>query len=739
VIQVRKLPAELTSLVHHVELNKAGWWDQAVQQVIVATIWLCGENLTLQGVRERLGEYFCVNLDEDRIRKHVDALCASGTLVPVQAQRFKIAEQSLNEFERGLADAEKMQEQVHQRFINSMASCCPLVDADATWQSFNDEFLVPLIHDMGARTYELISGTSMDLAAMPRLQHFLQRYPAEVRGALRTAVITFLDPKEPSIRSYILHELNAYFFLEAGNLSGETVEALTRIAGGAPTFTVLVDTNFLFCILGLDENPRNEAAQSLIHLVGQLPSNVAVKLYVSPITIDEARWVLQSCEHDLGGVLFTANLTDAALTTALTGLTRKFLEECSKAGQPLRAEDYFGPYVKDLVGIARTKGVELSDQKVDHYRTNPEVVDDLNEQLEFEKRFRDRPKGYRQLEHDIVLWHFVRDQRRVSIDSPVEADCWIVTVDFGFLGFDRHKRRNQVNNIPICVHPANFIQMLQFWVPRTQGFEEAVLGNLRLPFLFQEFDPAAEQVTIRILSALARFEKIDDLPQEVVASTLMNSALRQRLQAETDVEKDPELMSQVFAEENQRLSDELSGEKAKSADLEREARESTDTVAALRQREAAQKAAVRESERQLKEERTSRSSLEERLGTIQVTLREKQQREQITWFAAKWVVAPLALIAALGLGIAMPLAAFTAWGPFRATLTAVGVCSVSLILWVWLTDLRGSKHPVVSEWRPFVRFHALKNRLFALLGVLVFAVVIEVLANATLERLKEII
>lgn len=34
---------ELVSLIHHVELNKAGWWDGAIRQFILAAIWLNGK------------------------------------------------------------------------------------------------------------------------------------------------------------------------------------------------------------------------------------------------------------------------------------------------------------------------------------------------------------------------------------------------------------------------------------------------------------------------------------------------------------------------------------------------------------------------------------------------------------------------------------------------------------------------------------------------------------------------
>jgi hypothetical protein len=73
---------------------------------------------------------------------------------------------------------------------------------------------------------------------------------------------------------------------------------------------------------------------------------------------------------------------------------------------------------------------------------------------------------------------------------------------------------------------------LQFWVPRTKEFEEAVLGSLRLPFLFQEFDADAERTSLKILKGLGRFEGADDFPEQTITHILLNDELRSRLKSE---------------------------------------------------------------------------------------------------------------------------------------------------------------------------------------------------------------
>src|SRR5690606_6537131 len=95
-----------------------------------------------------------------------------------------------------------------------------------------------------------------------------------------------------TFRNFILRKINAYFCLEAGNLNTESLDRLTSLTKKNINFTLYLDTNFLFSILGLHENPSNEAAISLKKLIDNIQNKINVKLYVLPPTIKEASKVL---------------------------------------------------------------------------------------------------------------------------------------------------------------------------------------------------------------------------------------------------------------------------------------------------------------------------------------------------------------------------------------------------------------------------------------------------------------
>ena len=89
-----KLSPELISLVHHVELNKTGWFNKATERLILAAIWLSGQNLTIQSIIETLKNDFSVNLEYDETKSRIDSLCSSGILVKLPTEQFKISEKS---------------------------------------------------------------------------------------------------------------------------------------------------------------------------------------------------------------------------------------------------------------------------------------------------------------------------------------------------------------------------------------------------------------------------------------------------------------------------------------------------------------------------------------------------------------------------------------------------------------------------------------------------------------------
>ncbi len=235
----------------------------------------------------------------------------------------------------------------------------------------------------------------------------------------------------------------------------------------------------------------------------------------------------------------------------------------------------------------RKKGLEIEQVKMEMYSTDQRVIDDLLEQVEY--RFeRNKSQGrysglstfeieerkeliYFKFNHDCQMWHYLKDKRPAYIDATKDVTNWILTLDFSFLEFDKFKQYKDTNNkITLCLHPNEFISMLQFWVPRTEKFENAILGNFRLPFLFKEVDGESEKVSLEILRAMSQYEDGGTFSSELVTEMLTNKALRQKIKVQNSVEENALLIKEELFAKYEATKNLLSKEKEEKNSLSKE-------------------------------------------------------------------------------------------------------------------------------------------------------------------------
>src|SRR5262249_22361552 len=152
---------------------------------------------------------------------------------------------------------------------------------------------------------------------------------------------------------------------EASALSSETLERLHDAQTKQHELRVLVDTNFLFSVLRLHDNPANEVAETADALLTRIKDRVDVRLYVIPITVEEARNTLAAQIEFLSGIRVSGNLARAAVdVTEMPGLAQRYLREAAGSKESVTPMDFFGPYERALVAILRERGVELFNESM---------------------------------------------------------------------------------------------------------------------------------------------------------------------------------------------------------------------------------------------------------------------------------------------------------------------------------------------------------------------------------------
>lgn len=558
------LPHELRSLIHHVQLHETGWWDRALERIIMAIVWTRGP-LTIEALDDHLRSTLDRRVPLDRIEQIVAVGLASGALVENADAELRVAQEHAAVFTQELKEVNSSEQRVKERLIDVVAAESVDGDPEELWEDFERLYLQPLVHEAGARMYDVVTASSDVAAAVPSYAQIVEPLTKKYGDGVRKALVEFLDPEDLDVRAYILRALNSEFVREAAGLSGDTIGRLQASQGRPNRVRVFLDTNFLFSFLELHDNPSNDVAHDLIKLIEQVSGTLSVQLYVLPITVEETRRVLREVMSKLEGTVPRGTLAAAARRLTSTGLVTRYLEEAASfdSGQ-LRPDDFFGPYESNLVPILRERGVELYNTDLDALRMDQSVIDDLHRQTEVQERVRKRgAKSYESNLHDMVLWHFARGQRPAVVEAPLDAGSWVCTVDYGLIAFDRHKRRGRSSAPPVCLTPSSLIQMLQFWSPRSDALDRAVAGAIREPLLFLGFDAASEQTTLRILRTISRYEGIGDLSEETIFNVLTNDALRARLATGSTlaVGDEDEYVQAAVVEETRRLEQQLEVER----------------------------------------------------------------------------------------------------------------------------------------------------------------------------------
>ena len=563
-----KITQELASTIHHVRLNEKGWWGKTIQRFVLIYLMFENKYISKIEVMNNLNkEYFNNALDAKEIEKQINTLIKENKILVLddkikisEEEHNKIAEE-YNKFDLIEKDTKNIYKQILESFYKKN-NINQQIDIDKEWDYFDTQILIPLINALGARTYELISGSR-------NLSNYDFKFIKNTRIDTQI-ILQFLDSKNSQVKEYILRKLNAYFCYESSKLSKKVIDRLSVISKQNISFTIFVDTNFLFSALALHNNPENEATNALLELTNKIENKIQLKFFILEPTIKEAKNVLFSQKMLAQDLRYIPNINKSS-KIQLNGLIKQFFS----TNQKIKGAEYFDRYIDNLKTFADSKKIHFfNDNTIQDYSTKQKVMDDLNDEFNSQNN----KKTYEQLKHDIVLWHFVRDKRLSVVESPLESKFWIVTNDNKFINFD--KRKIESSSIPICATPTNLIQLLQFWIPRSEVFEDAMLKSLKLPFLFHEFDTSAEKITIEILNVLSSYEhqETDSLSTDVVEKIILDDTLRQKISSATNKNEKEKLVENALIKEINIVKKEVEKHKKELENVNKKLKEKVEII-----------------------------------------------------------------------------------------------------------------------------------------------------------------
>jgi hypothetical protein len=722
----RTLKPELVSLIHNIELSNSDWWEKTIQKLIIAILWLENKELTTAEIEKKLRDEFPITTNNNQISAQIQILCEKNILLATK-NCFKISEAHKQEFERDLKKTEQITKVAKEKFSAILARECPSLDTEESWSIINRELFLPSVQQMGAKFYELLSGSKSDIDEIFDTENFLNRYSENYKAGIKSTITEYLSSKDKDVRAYILRYINATFALEASSLEERTIDLLKKASGNKVSFTIFVDSNFVFSLLGYHDNPFNDDATFLSNLVKEVSNKIATKFYIAPITVEETRAAIENTIEYYDDLKLSPNLANASLKIKhIGGFLRKLVEEVSNSNKTIYARDFYEPYKVDLLKILRAKNIELFNERLDRYTFDQNVIDDINIQIDYEnEHFKENAKSYEKIKHDVTLWHFIKEKRPLIVESPSDANFWIVTVDFRFLGFDAFRRRGLGNSQPICVLPSQLIHILQFWAPRTSNLEEVLFESWMWPVIFQDFDPGAEKASIKILETLNRFEGFQDLPEEAISQMLLDNALRKRIITEKDASKQIELIKDALI---QQLKETEEKNITINAKLEQVSLNLAKTTNNAKFMEEKLQDDLRAKDEQINTLISEVRKLSESTGLLQADLfnskKEKEELERQAKLERKRDKERRKFSVRAIIYCSIALFTSTLLGYFISnkigsdfTYTAIGLSFFALLIFILIINKEADENPALTEWKPIQKLRLFKNWLLGFLAL----------------------
>ncbi|MBY3158287.1 hypothetical protein HFO56_38980 [Rhizobium laguerreae] len=741
----RDVGPDIIALVHHIELNESGWVNTAIRKAVRFLIWMIGEPADISMIlneRENLG---LNKLTREQTEIAISELLATNAILPVGNDKFKLAEVEIQGLENSISAAENVEEHVRKKVLNAAGAAGVPMGNDwerKIWDGFHEEFIVPFIREFGARAYELMTGANTNVRQNIFISDFLGKFTDERRVVLEAMILAALDKSDGDCRKYILRLLNSYFFQSAVSLPRFVTEKAFARPGQERRLRLVLDTNFLFSLFKLHSNPSNEAVSMLQDLISRVPKPFSVDMYVLPSTIDEFHRSISYYQGVAERIRPTSGIVSAGVKSNVSGVIEAFLLKARETGYKINAKDYFAPYFNDIKAILNGYGVHVLNGEDRKYATDQSTIDDAIDQKSFyasKNVAGKREKSYERIWHDMVLWHFIFDKRPQVSDTIFDAEWVCVTIDFGFIAFDNHKRHG--SGIPLLVHPASLVQALQIVIPSDENLEKTILALMQMPFLFEQFDIEDEKATQKILGTLSMYENIDELGEETILTILGNKVLRAKIGESQDATGEVALIRDAIVEhlaEKTREADDAKSHLIRVQQvMESERRQGVTHLETVQAENSARlTAALAEKERA----EAAKLSTDAELADIRVKLAKIQSEDEARITARrilskKWQFAASVLLCAVVAALAIYAVRYFAvqLSGFAGWLAPLGGQITIAVLSLMLCKIYVNRRLMLTDWWPVKALNWIAKFSWAAYAFVFFAF-LEPRASSTLEK-----
>ena len=523
----------LSRLCHLVALSETKKIEGVVDSLVIGVVEVDSNHPANNQAKvdEALRAYFGVQLDPKDLSAAIARLLGTGALIgQPAANTFALSPASRAAQMQRVSDASKLEDIVKQQWIESVRSDFPAwnesVEAEL-WGCLKS-YLTRLFRRHGAQTALIVSGQRFSDAELDKsIGELMTSSIAEEckvvdQNLASNALKKFLREQTPERARYVAQLLDGTFSFYSLFTDDATQSYLKK---AIPQIRVFLDTNFLFGVLHLHDNPQNEVSAELVSLVRD--QKFPFELQYHEESLKEMQETIRKTEERLVRHNWSSSLSRAAIETRefeLSGLDLKF--------HRANAEHQIGPSAFFMKFHHLEKLLNASGFKI-YRRPDKQDADDMPDEktLDLISRYNkfqahlplNRQKGFNSVKHDIIVWQATKALRKPSA-AGLDVGALMLSADQRFFAFD-WEVLSDGHGLGVVVLPSQLLQLLRPFVPRTPDFDKRFAEVFSLP----EFRSGSSDFSQVIRQVLGFLATVKDLTEETAAAILADELLLRRL------------------------------------------------------------------------------------------------------------------------------------------------------------------------------------------------------------------
>lgn len=541
-------------LTHVIALSRTGKVEAVVRDLIL-TIMVIDDSLAAKSSSEisaAIDGYFGVELPDGDVDDGVDELMRLGKIIadPTSGRRVIQPHEQSSILER-IAAASELEANVKEEWLGKLEppERTPSPNGEQLWACLR-AYLAKVLARHGAESILLLDSNAPPTGSRASLSS-LQTAALREGGIgtdsqyARDAIAGFFTKPTAARTRYVAQLLDGTFSFFALSADAATEEYLNR---ALPTLSIFLDTNFIFGLLDLHENPLDSVSKELVDFIGS--QRFPFRLYYHERTLDEIRRTLGHIGERLKGVRWSSSLSRAALSAGtLSSIELKFHELNAKGR--LDVDVFLEKYERHIPELLETHGFKI-------YREpdgGPSVEERgrlVAEYDDYVRKARNQEKPYAAIDHDMSVWLSLQRLRKAG-RSVLESGAMFLSNDFLLYRFDRFELTKQ-GGIQTVVMPGPLLQVLRPFGRSSDDFDRRFVATFGIPE-FRTIHSDYAMTSSRVLSYLATYA---DMPEEMAVKILTNEVLIDRLRhVETSSPAFKQAVESEMIKENAALADEL--------------------------------------------------------------------------------------------------------------------------------------------------------------------------------------